>query len=93
MIRWLDQAEDDLIAIEGYIAQDNPIAAIDTSEKIWLSTERLRDNPDIGRRGRVKGTRELMVIGTPYIVVYRTNSASIDILRVLHGSQRWGTNG
>lgn len=92
MIRWLGHAEDDLMAIEDYIALDNPIAAIETADKIWFSTSKLTDNPQIGREGRVKGTRELVVTGTPYIVVYQQKSKQddINILRVLHGSQRWG---
>lgn len=91
MIKWLAQAEDDLIGIEGFIALDNPVAASETADKIWLSTLKLSDNPRIGRQGRVKGTLELVVTGTPFIVVYRSMSQdNIDILRVLHGSQRWG---
>jgi len=40
-------------------------------------------------QGRVAGTRELVVVGTPYIVVYRIEPAAVVILRVLHGAQRW----
>jgi toxin ParE1/3/4 len=39
--------------------------------------------------GRVRGTRQLIVVGTPYVVVYRIEPASVVILRVLHGAQRW----
>jgi toxin ParE1/3/4 len=37
----------------------------------------------------VPGTRELVVTGTPFIVVYRVEAATVVILRVLHGAQRW----
>jgi plasmid stabilization system protein ParE len=37
----------------------------------------------------VAGTRELVVIGTPYIVIYRIEATAIVVLRVLHAAQRW----
>jgi toxin ParE1/3/4 len=42
----------------------------------------------MGRIGRVPLTRELIVGGTPWIVVYRVRSA-VEIIRVLHGAQAW----
>jgi hypothetical protein len=42
--------------------------------------------------GRVKGTRELVVVRTPYIVAYRIRKDEILILRILHGARsglRW----
>jgi plasmid stabilization system protein ParE len=30
-----------------------------------------------------------VVAGTPYIVIYRVGRERIDILRVVHGAQRW----
>jgi toxin ParE1/3/4 len=37
----------------------------------------------------VEGTRELVVSGTPYIVVYRVMGKVITVLRVLHGARQW----
>ena len=45
--------------------------------------------PEIGRPGRIDGTRELIIQRTPYIVAYRIATKSIRILRVLHGAQMW----
>jgi toxin ParE1/3/4 len=42
----------------------------------------------IGRQGRVGGTRELVVQGTPYIVVYRVHD-DVEILAVVHGARKW----
>jgi toxin ParE1/3/4 len=42
----------------------------------------------MGRPGRVQGTRERIITGTPYIVVYRVRH-EVEILRVLHGAMRW----
>lgn len=43
----------------------------------------------MGRAGRVSGTRELVVSGTPYIVVYKAHRNVLRILRVLHGAMMW----
>jgi toxin ParE1/3/4 len=45
--------------------------------------------PNIGRPGRVPGTRELVVSGTPFVTVYRVESNVLWVLRVLHGARRW----
>lgn len=45
-------------------------------------------HPEIGRLGRVSGTRELVVAGTPYIFVYRVK-ATIEILTILHTARKW----
>ena len=53
------------------------------------AVERLVDFPHRGRQGRREGTRELVISGLPYIVVYRVRDASIRILRVFHAAQNW----
>jgi len=47
--------------------------------------------PRMGRIGRIAGTRELVLSGTPYVVIYdlRNMDEQIYILRVLHGARRW----
>jgi toxin ParE1/3/4 len=72
-----------------YIAQDNPTAALSQLDEIEGQTDRLADYPKFGRPGRVKGTRELVVNRTPFIVVYRIQSGAVQILRLLHGAQQW----
>jgi toxin ParE1/3/4 len=49
----------------------------------------LPQNPEIGRRGRAPGTRELVIARTPFVVADRLRSETVEILRVLHGSRRW----
>jgi toxin ParE1/3/4 len=77
------------MAIAEYIAQDNPAAAYAVHDAIQRQVERLAQHPRIGRPGRVEGTRELVVSGTPYIVAYRVAGQDVTILRVLHGAQQW----
>jgi toxin ParE1/3/4 len=42
----------------------------------------------MGRTGRVPLTRELIVGGTPWIIVYRVRADVVEIIRV-HGAQSW----
>ncbi len=75
--------------IRDYIAEDSPAAAARVLRIIIQKTNRLIDHPKLGRRGRVVGTRELVITETPYISVYRVEGEMIDILRVLHGARQW----
>jgi toxin ParE1/3/4 len=68
------------------IAEDNPAAAARVVERIRTAIERLRDFPALGRPGRVEGTRELVIPGTPYIVPYRAVGEAVEIITVLHGA-------
>jgi toxin ParE1/3/4 len=88
-LRWLPKAMASRDAQIDYIAQDNPKAAIEQGERIEQQISRLIDYPEIGRRGRVKGTRELVIVDTPYIAVYRVRGETVQVLRVLHGAQQW----
>lgn len=92
-LKWTEPATDDLDGVEAYIARDNsPLVAMDVVLKIIDTTEAvLPAHPEAGRSGRVKGTRELVLDGLPYVVVYRLNKAKrwVEILRVLHDAQHW----
>jgi len=85
---WTRRARRNLDDIAEYIAQDSPTAARRIVREISGQISRLSDYPRIGGAGRAEGTRELVVPGTPYIVIYRINQR-VEILRVRHGAQRW----
>jgi len=91
-IRWLHKAVYDLEDLHDYISLDNPTAAGRQIEMILNAVERLTENTNIGRPGRVKGTRELVIQNTPYIAAYRIKNDAIEILRVLHGARKWPKN-
>lgn len=88
---WLPRAISDRDAQLDYIAQDNPMAAIEQGDRIEHQVSQLFQNPEMGRPGREKGTRELVISRTPFIVVYRIKARlkRIELVRVLHGSQQW----
>lgn len=86
---WLPEAARNLTAQLEWIAERDPWAAIDVGDAVHAAAERLAEHPSIGRPGRVRATRELVVVGTPYIVVYRIEQTVVLVLRILHGAQRW----
>lgn len=86
---WLRRANRRLEGIADRIALDNPAAAHAMTLRLRRAGESLADMPHIGRKGRVAGTRELVVVGTPYLIAYRVLDAEIQILHVLHGRQQW----
>jgi toxin ParE1/3/4 len=72
------------------LSQDNPAAAQRVTLHIIQNVEiLLPNNPEMGRPGRVPGTRELVIPRTPFIVPYRLVGNTIQILRVFHGAHRW----
>lgn len=86
---WSAFALADRDGIFTHIEADNPRAAIVIDERIAAAVRLLVDFPESGRPGRVFGTRELVISGTPYIAAYIVTENAIRILRVLHGAQRW----
>lgn len=88
-VQWTDPAAANLWAIAEYFAVDSPVAALAIYDEIERQVAELADHPHIGRPGRVKGSRELVVNRTPYIVAYRVDRGAVVILRVIHGAQRW----
>jgi plasmid stabilization system protein ParE len=75
-----------------YIAGDNPQAAVVLVKHVLDMADALAKHPAIGRPGRVPGTRELIITGTPYLIPYRVMGKAVEILRVFHGSRRWLSN-
>ena len=88
-LTWTRTALQDLKHLHDYIADDNPDAARRMVSRIREAASRLRRNPHMGRSGRVPETRELVIAGTLYIVVYRIEGQQVQIVAVLHGAQRW----
>lgn len=89
IVRLTRAAEADLESLASFISQENPAAAVTTVLRVLDAVEALVAFPNIGRPGRVPGTRELVVSRTPFIAVYRVEANVLWVLRVLHGAQRW----
>ena len=88
-LRWQVSAVSDLANIRDYISANNPSAARAVVQRVFRSVERLRMFPT-GRLGQVQGTREVVVPGIPYIIVYTHDDRSVDIVAIFHGAQKRG---
>jgi len=88
-IQWSVNAQAQLQAAHEYVAEDNRSAAQQQSAAVVRAIEQLVHFPEMGRPGRVAGTRELVILGTPLIVAYGLQRDTVSILAVLHGARRW----
>ncbi|HXT81049.1 MAG TPA: type II toxin-antitoxin system RelE/ParE family toxin [Acetobacteraceae bacterium] len=88
-VEWLPLARQDREWQLSYLGERDPWAAINVGDAIEMAVNHLPDHPRIGRVGRVRGTRELVVAGTPYILAYRIEQEAVVILRLLHSAQKW----
>jgi len=88
-VRWTSPAREQFVSAYEYIGEDNRAAAVRTADQIWESTQLLARNSMAGRKGRVAGTRELVISGTPFVVAYRIEKNQVRILAVLHAAQEW----
>ena len=87
-IVWSPLARARLREIYAYVALDNPGAAERLATRLVAMVEALRIHPYLGRAGTEPGIRELVIGGTPYIVLYRARGKRVTILTIQHGAQR-----
>ncbi|MDA8114496.1 MAG: type II toxin-antitoxin system RelE/ParE family toxin [Acidithiobacillus sp.] len=89
---WTPRASAEYLSAVRHIAKERPAIAIEQGDLARQAAGRLADYPRMGRPGRRRGTRELVVPGTPFIVVYRIQEQGvhqIQVIRFLHGAQQW----
>ena len=90
---WSEDALDEFDDLVGYIAADNPPAALAVAGRIEDAIKALAAMP-VGRRGRVAGTYEKVVSGLPYIIAYPLGDEprgheTLTVLRIVHGARDW----
>jgi addiction module RelE/StbE family toxin len=88
-VAWSDGAVEDLHAILLYVAVDNVAAAFKLVDRLEAAGNGLTKFPRRGRTGREPGTRELVVPGTKYIIIYELNGDRLEIIHVMHGARQW----
>jgi toxin ParE1/3/4 len=86
-IVWSPLAQARLREIRAYIALDKPGAAERLAVRIVAVVEALRNHPHLGRVGAEPGVRELVIGGSPYIVLYHFHGRRITITTIWHGAQ------
>ena len=89
-LRWTEPAAHDLTRICDYLeTKAGPAIARRVALDIYQAIGSLAEFPHRGRPGRKTGTRQLVLDRLPYVVVYRIRDEATEILRILHGAQRW----
>ncbi len=86
---WSPRSLQHLRDIYDHIAETNPAAALRVHAVIREKLEHLAEHPRMGRAGRVEGTRELVIVGLPYVVAYRVRRQTLEIMAGLHSAQKW----
>jgi toxin ParE1/3/4 len=90
MIEWTEQAARQLDQAHDYIALSNSEeVAAQITRHIAASIQQLATFPVSGRLGRVRGTRELVISNSPFVVAYCIEKEYIVILAIYHGAQQW----
>jgi toxin ParE1/3/4 len=85
---WTRLAQEDRRVIREHIASDNPNAALVIDGLISEKAARLVNVPEMGKRGRVPETREL-VVHRSYVLIYAIKADQVQVLRVLHTARQW----
>jgi toxin ParE1/3/4 len=88
-VRITSLASGHLLAAYDYLQASSPAAARSQLKRVFDAIDLLQRTPYLGRKGRVAGTRELVVPRTPYIVAYTVVGEEVQVLAVLHGAQQW----
>jgi len=86
---WSRRAIRHLIHLRAYIAGDSERNAALVAKRILEAVDLLLTHPEIGRPGRVLGTRELVLPDTPYIIPYRVRRERLELIAIFHGRQKW----
>jgi toxin ParE1/3/4 len=82
-------AQQELLRLDDYLAERSPAKADHVLDQIYDAIESLHQFPLIGGQGRVADTREVVVSSTAYLLTYRLEGETLQILAVLHGTRRW----
>jgi toxin ParE1/3/4 len=88
-VKWLRKALENLDHEAAHLAKDSPKIADEFVRHLYGSAALLAEHPEVGRPGRIKGTRELIVTRFPYILPYRVRDNAVEILRVFHTARKW----
>ena len=87
-VRWTPEAQDDRAQIFDYIVADSPRSAVKMDELFSKAAARLADHPEIGRTGRILGTREV-IPHKSYCLVYEIEQETVWVLALVHTARQW----
>ena len=72
-----------------FLCERNGEAAVRVRDLILQTIERIERFPQLGRSWRLPGTREIVVPGLPYLVIYELHTDRIVILTLFHTSREY----
>lgn len=87
-VAWAAEAEEDLIDIWTYIAQDNPQAADDLLEEIDAKAIALASSPYLGAARPDIAPELRHSVVDRYLILYRLITNGVQVVRVVHGARR-----
>ncbi len=86
---WSPRAVSHLARLRKYIAKESEQNAVVVAERILTAIDLLQTQPEMGRPGRVLGTRELVVPNAPYVIPYRIRRERLELIAIFHGRRKW----
>ncbi len=87
-LRWEVEARRQYRDSLTYIAVQDPAAAAALAIEIARKLDLLPQFPELGRKGRVPRSREL-VVHPNYLIIYAVRRNTIDLIRFLHARQQY----
>ena len=89
--RWLAAARTDVREIARWIARARSVAAKEVARRIRDTAQTPGQNPGLSRAGAVLDTRERVIPGLPYIIIYRVRDV-VEIVWVVDARRDWPAN-
>ena len=88
-MRRTEPALADIEHIHAWIEPHGEQSATRLVTRLRERAESLASLPKQGRPGRIDGTRELVIAGTDYLILYRLRDDAVELLRIVHTRQKW----
>ncbi len=88
---WARRAQHDLLDLQEF-AKQKPSLGNRIADSLTSACEQITSFPMSGRPGRVEGTREVVLTGTPFLLAYKVESDSVAIAAIIHGARLWPTD-
>ncbi len=88
-LRFTSKAGRQLSDISSHIARESPGSAQRVVRDIRAAARLLTEFPEMGRSGSVPTTREWVVSGRPYVIVYRADvtTGELAVIEIFHCAQ------
>jgi toxin ParE1/3/4 len=85
---WSRRAQHDLLTLQEF-TRLKPSLGDRIADALGAACDQIVAMPLSGRSGRLDGTREIVLTGTPFILAYKVLAKRATILAIIHGARRW----